>query len=59
MTDQSAQQQRHQAFYNNPPPDMGGIGQLQPDRTTADMVVYIAHQLFHIRKALEKIADRK
>jgi hypothetical protein len=45
-----------EGFYDKPPMTLSGRG-VDPTQQTANMVQYIAHQLFHIRKALERVAD--
>ena len=59
MTDKSTEEQRHEAFYNKP---LGMTPQgikIDQEAKMGNVVEYIAHQLFHIRKALEKIAEHK
>jgi len=43
-----------QGYFDKPPMVQRGI---ETQQQTANAAEYIAHQLFHIRKALERIAD--
>jgi hypothetical protein len=44
-------------FYDNPPPDLNRAAIPSPEQQTANAAMYLSHQAFHIRKALERIAD--
>jgi hypothetical protein len=43
------------AIFDNPPSD---VPYANPDLQTAHAATYIAHQLFYIRVALDRIAER-
>jgi hypothetical protein len=43
------------SFYDNPPPS--NAASAQPEHQMANAATYLSFQAFHIRKALERIAD--
>jgi hypothetical protein len=59
MADDETDRKRHESSFNSPPPFIppAARGGIDPAVKMANTAEYIAHQLFHIRKALEKIAD--
>ena len=44
-------------FYDNPPPDLIRSAVPSSEQQIANSAMYLSHQAFHIRKALERIAE--
>jgi hypothetical protein len=49
------QDKAREDYFNGPPASQQNVS---PQKVIADMAEYIAHQLYHIRTALEQISEQ-